>query len=95
MKSTHSAEVRMGVTYPIYHVDKCLSVALLEGIDYVGRLLAREDCLDKRGELVLWNCVADQALPQLFMWVENDGWIRRVVRALPGIKTRRGRAAIA
>jgi len=87
----------MAVTYPIYHVDKCLSVAALEGIDHVRRRPAREDCLNKRGEFtfILRNSVADQVLPRLFMGVERDGLIGGIVRALRRIKTRRGRAVIA
>ena len=78
------------VTYPIYRVDECLSVARFEGVDHIGRIPVREDCLDERGELVLVNCAADQLLPCLLVGVDSDGWIGEAVRMLRTIMTRRG-----
>ena len=67
------------VTYTIYHVDEGLSVALLERIGHFDRLPVREDCLDKRGELILGNCAADQLLPALLVGVDGDGCIGEMV----------------
>ena len=67
------------MTHPIYHVDKGLSVALLEKIDHIDHLPVREDCLDERGELILGNCTVDQLLPCLFVGVDRDGWIGEIV----------------
>ena len=67
------------VTYSIYYIDKCLSVATLETINPLNRLPVREDHLDEGGELILWNGTADQLSPCLFVGANGDGWIEGIV----------------
>ena len=55
--------------YPIYHVDKGLSVALLKIVNNICYLLVREDCVNEGGEFILGNGVADQSLPGLLVGV--------------------------
>lgn len=63
------------MAYPVHSVDKGLRVVRLERIDHIGCLSARENCLDKRRELILGNGAADQALQRLVTGVEGIGWI--------------------
>jgi len=77
------------VAYPVHHVDKGLSVAPLERIYYIGCLATRENCPDKRRELILGNGAADQALQGLVTGVEGRGGIEGAFRMQCRIKTRR------
>ena len=61
------------MTYPIYDVDKGLSITRLGRIDDICRLPVREDRFDKQRELIVGSCAADQLLPCLLVGVDSDG----------------------
>ena len=82
------------VTYPIYYIDKGLSLTPLKAVDHLGRLPVREDCLDERREFILGNGRADQALPRLFTGFGNDRWMWGIGCMLYRIKTRQECAII-